>query len=193
VKEELGNVMTGGYEKELRHLENEIRSHIKIEYQLKLHSDTLKSKVDELEKNASESKHKIISLQDQLSKLKEIKIELNSQDLIENLKKENLNLKLLMKSYEDRSAQFKEVEEKYREKQTKYEKELVELEAKYKEKIRYLTKKLSKYENPKTSSISPDDLVPKTAPITQRKMEEPIINEKKSRKENGRQYKEYLR
>ena len=53
------------YEKDLRHLESQIRNHIRvinqliqIEHQLKLHSDTLQNRVDELEKYNEDLKTK---------------------------------------------------------------------------------------------------------------------------------------
>jgi len=46
------------YERLLRQLEAEIRNHIKIEHQLKLHSDTLQARVEELEQIKEELKVK---------------------------------------------------------------------------------------------------------------------------------------
>jgi hypothetical protein len=56
-------------------------------------------------------------------------------DHFENLKNENQSLKQIIKSYEERNISITELEKKIREKQAKHDRELKELEAKYKEVI----------------------------------------------------------
>jgi hypothetical protein len=64
---------------------------------------------------------------------------------IELLKSENSNLKLLIKSYEDRNNIIIELEKKLRSQQARYEKEVKDLESAYKEKIKsYLRINLNK-------------------------------------------------
>ena len=71
----------------------------------------------------------------QLNKYKDIKYDSINSELLDNLKSENSNLKQLIKSYEDRNLTMKEIEKKYMEKQAKFDKDLIELEMKYKEVI----------------------------------------------------------
>lgn len=59
--------------------------------------------------------------------------ESKESDYNENLKNENMNLKQIIKSYEERNISITELERKIREKQAKHEKELKDLEAKYKD------------------------------------------------------------
>ena len=56
-------------------------------------------------------------------------------DFLENLKTENSNLKQLIKSYEERNFSIIELEKKIREKQSKHEKELKDLDSKFKDVI----------------------------------------------------------
>ena len=56
-----------------------------------------------------------------------------------DLKNENSNLKQLIKSYEERNISITELERKIREKQAKHEKELKDLDIKYKD-VRNLNK-----------------------------------------------------
>jgi len=78
-------------------------------------------------------------------------------DHFENLKNENQSLKQIIKSYEERNISITELEKKIREKQAKHDRELKELEAKYKEiiytiiyKIRQLNKRLKFEDSSKT-------------------------------------------
>ena len=52
------------YEDLLRKSESDIRNHIKIEHQMKIYSDNLKAKIEELEKSKLESKKNYIILQE---------------------------------------------------------------------------------------------------------------------------------
>ena len=74
-------------------------------------------------------------LNKKLNYFKENKNDFNQNEIIESLKNENSSLKMLMKSYDDRSTGIKDLEEKYRDKQAKYDKELKDLEMNYKEVI----------------------------------------------------------
>ena len=104
---------------------------------MKLHIETMQSRIDELECKKHELKKKYISLQDvniqfyfkQVNRSREN----NDIDYVENLKNENLNLKQIIKSYEERNISITELERKIREKQAKHEKELKDLEDKYKD------------------------------------------------------------
>ena len=72
----------------------------------------------------------------QISKTKESN---RDSDFIMDLKNENSNLKQLIKSYEERNISITELERKIREKQAKHEKELKDLDIKYKD-VRNLNK-----------------------------------------------------
>lgn len=61
---------------------------------------------------------------------------MGEKDYVEALQKENTNLKQIIKSYEERNISITELERKIREKQAKHERELKELETKYKEVFR---------------------------------------------------------
>jgi len=70
-----------------------------------------------------------ISILNQVSKNRDP----SDSDYFENLKNENQSLKQIIKSYEERNISITELEKKIREKQAKHDRELKELEAKYKE------------------------------------------------------------
>lgn len=84
---------------------------------------------------------------------------------VENMKNENINLKHIIKSYEERNISITELERKIREKQAKHEKELKDLEARYKEvnfsflnkKLKNLSKKLRNDDNSKNSVLLTKD------------------------------------
>lgn len=112
----------------------------------------MQTRIDELETYKEELKQKVKSLQDvytiwnQVNKNRDP----SDSDYFDNLKNENLSLKQIIKSYEERNISITELEKKIREKQAKHERELKELEAKYKEvsikwyrKLNILTKDLS--------------------------------------------------
>jgi len=52
------------YEDMLRKSESDIRNHIKIEHQMKIYSDSLKAKIEELEKSKAEYKKNYLALQE---------------------------------------------------------------------------------------------------------------------------------
>jgi len=52
------------YEELLRKSESDIRNHIKIEHQMKIYSDNLKAKIEELEKSKADYKKNYMALQD---------------------------------------------------------------------------------------------------------------------------------
>jgi len=58
------------YESMIQKLEAEVRSHIRLEQQLKLHADSLQAKIEEKEKLESSSKQKIQNLNDELRQVK---------------------------------------------------------------------------------------------------------------------------
>ena len=65
---------------------------------------------------------------------------------IDNLKNENMNLKFLVKSYEERNLTITELEKKIRSQQTKFESEIKDIKSVYKEKIMHLKRKIKKIE-----------------------------------------------
>jgi|LauGreDrversion4_2_1035121.scaffolds.fasta_scaffold303064_1 hypothetical protein len=74
-----------------------------------------------------------------------VKIPTTESREIEFIKSENNNLKLLIKSYEDRNNIIIDLEKKLRLQQARYEKDVKELEIAYKEKIKsYLRINLNK-------------------------------------------------
>jgi hypothetical protein len=85
----------------------------------------------------------------------------NSILLIENdgLKKEIESLRKVIKSYEQRNLKTSELEKIIRVQQSKHEKQIEDIETNFKEKIKYLNRKLLNYgkEN-KTKEIIIDDL-----------------------------------
>lgn len=62
------------------------------------------------------------------------------------MKNEIQNLKQILKSYEDQALKLSELEKKLRNQNTRHEKEMKEIEEKYKDKIKIFSKKLNKYE-----------------------------------------------
>jgi succinate dehydrogenase flavin-adding protein (antitoxin of CptAB toxin-antitoxin module) len=54
------------YEELLQKSESDIRNHIKIEHQMKIYSDNLKAKIEELEKSKGEYKKNYLALQEVL-------------------------------------------------------------------------------------------------------------------------------
>jgi len=127
------------YEKLLRHYEAEIRSHIKTEHQMKLFSEAQQSRIEELEKIKEELKAKIKFLSEQISKNK-MNSPVDYSDF-EQAKNENLSLKNLVKSYEDRNLNIIELEKRLRNQNSKFNSEIKNLDESYKEKIKKLKKK----------------------------------------------------
>ena len=85
-----------GLEKLLQKYEAEIRDHIRIEQQLKIYSESLEEKVDDLEKSKSDFDHKIDLIKSENSKLRKeislLKTEgLNFQAKIKQLRAKDLN------------------------------------------------------------------------------------------------------
>ena len=76
------------YEKALQKLENEVRNHIKVEQQLKIYIDNLKSKLSEAEKTGEELQH-------------------NNQNLVEQMKNDNKALRNLIKIREKEIQELK--------------------------------------------------------------------------------------
>lgn len=78
---------------------------------------------------------------------------------MELIKSENNNLKLLIKSYEDRNNIIIELEKKLRMQQARYEKEVKDLENAHKEKIKsYLRININKNVTSKKNLNNDDDL-----------------------------------
>ncbi len=63
-----------------------------------------------------------------------------------SMRSEIQNLKHILKSYEDQAVKLSDLEKKLRNQNTRHEKEMKEIEEKYKDKIKIFSKKLSKYE-----------------------------------------------
>ena len=113
------------YEAMLIKYEQDIRGHIKVEHQLKLYSDSLQNKIDELEKEKKFG-------------FKNNQRNYEYENEIMNLKKEIKYLKKLVKSYEEQNIKSADNEKKLKNLISKNEK-------KYKNDIDILTKKLNYY------------------------------------------------
>lgn len=88
---------------------------------------------------------------------------------VDLLRSENNNLKLLIKSYEDRNNIIIELEKKLRSQQARYEKEVKDLESAYKEKIKsYLRINLNKNLGSSKKNLVEEEL---SRNITQQKIE----------------------
>lgn len=70
----------------------------------------------------------------------------NEEDIIQ-FKNEISHLQQLVKTYEEHNLKIPELEKKLRSQKTKFEKEIKNIEAFYKEKIKSFNKKLSQYED----------------------------------------------
>jgi chromosome segregation ATPase len=138
------------------------RAHIKIQHQLKLHSENLKYRIEELERSKSELKKKYKSLQEQLNQMKltdsaaSTTTNVDRKDKeIKRLTGEIDNYKSILSSYEQQNAKITDLEVKLRNTNIKHEKEIKSLEDKFKEEISYLNKIITKYEEVfKTKNIS---------------------------------------
>ena len=129
------------YEKLLQEHESNIRNHIKVEHQLKLQNEAYLIKIDELERkielqsqtHRKNSKHDIIDVSNLVKGDSTLPI-LNKE--ISNYKKlnESLNFKI------------SELEKKIKAQKIKFEKDITDLEEKYKEKITLLNNKIAKLE-----------------------------------------------
>ena len=109
------------YESLLIKYEKDIRSHIKIEHQLKLYADSLQNDIEEIEKEREEL-NDIINIKN--NEINKIKKELN----------------YLKKTFEIQKRNFNEIERKIKN-------NFVKSEKKYKNEIELLNKKVNYYEN----------------------------------------------
>jgi len=111
-----------------------------MEHQLKLHSESLQQRIEELERENAGPKVK------SPPEIKQKKNELEKKDTeMLLLKSEIQNLKHILKSYEDQALKLSDLEKKLRNQNTKHEKEMKLMDEKYKEKLRHFAKK---YSNP---------------------------------------------
>lgn len=139
------------YEELLRQSEANVRNHIRIQHQLKLHTENLKYRIEELERSKSELKKVVKSLQEQLLQVSKAKADNESIDKkekeIKNLTSELENMKTILTSYETQNLKITEMEMKLRSQNIKHEKEIKSMEEKSKEEISYLNKIISSYED----------------------------------------------
>jgi hypothetical protein len=109
---------------------------------MRIHIDAIQQKNEELYSNLKEYKNKNVSLNEKLNEYKKLQNVKENQDLIGEIE----NLKYLVKSYEERNLNITDLEKKLRLQQSKHEKEIKEIEGKYKERLREMTKKIMRYE-----------------------------------------------
>jgi len=76
----------------------------------------------------------------------------------ENLKKEVDSLKKIIKSYEQKNLKTTELEKIIRNQQSKYDKQIEDIESNYREKIKYINKQLFNRKDAKTKEIIIDDI-----------------------------------
>ena len=118
-----------------------------MEHQLKLHSENLQSRIEELEKENAVISLKCSVIQILLHleifdpKKTEAKDKKDSE--INNLKLEIQNMKHILKSYEEQALKISDLEKKLRNQNTKHEKEMKSVEEKYKDKLKSFSKKIA--------------------------------------------------
>lgn len=122
-----------------------------MEHQLKLHSESLQQRVDELEKELNDKKDKPVKLNwliyQKPTKPNETAIIKDKKDIeISSLKTEIQGLKHIIKSYDEQSVKLSELEKKLKIQNLNHNKEMKEAEDKYKNKILSFSKKLESYE-----------------------------------------------
>ena len=83
------------YETMIQKLEAEVRSHIRLEQQLKLHADSLQAKIEENEKIESSNKQTIQKLNDEIKQLKSENKVLRSENAKYKDKKNDLEKKVI--------------------------------------------------------------------------------------------------
>jgi hypothetical protein len=148
------------YEKIIRKLEGDIRNHIKLEYQMKLHNEYLEGKIENSD-GTDDKGNEINLLRKKLEKYeKKIKIDDFSErsDKKENeiliLRAENANLKSTIKNLEIQILGF---EDKINVIKKQNEKEIFT----YQQKIEKLSKKISPSEELKINLGGHESLIPK--------------------------------
>jgi chromosome segregation ATPase len=124
---------------------------------MKLHSETLQNRIDELERENSDMVKRINRLQEQIQKNRAKDID---SDNVGYLRKQIDDLNALVKTYEEHNLKIPQLEKKLRSQKASYESEIKTLELNYKEKLAYLTKKLDSFEekyNTRAKPVNQDD------------------------------------
>lgn len=111
---------------------------------MKIHSENLQQRVEELEKQKEELKMKNKLLQEQLARSG---TNPDEEEEMKNYKNEISHLQQLVKTYEEHNLKIPELEKKLRNQRVKFEKEMKNMESFYKEKIKTFSKKLEQYED----------------------------------------------
>ncbi|CAG9311942.1 unnamed protein product [Blepharisma stoltei] len=99
------------FEKMLQKLEAEVRNHIRVEHQLKLHIETSQSKVDELEKSNEQANAKIKKLENKLLNLEKNPKQRHNENKPNNEKTLPKDL-FIRKDTEDKITKLEEIAEK---------------------------------------------------------------------------------
>lgn len=134
------------YEKLLVKLEADVRSHIKVEYQMKLHNEYLEAKMEDYEDMENELERmqkKIEKYEEKISTTEYSTVTDKKENEILILRAENTNLKNTIYSFEEKLKYLNESESKLKTIKEEYEKELdanCELISKLKKKIQNFEK-----------------------------------------------------
>ena len=141
------------YEELLMQAEANNRAHIKIQHQLKLNSENLKYRIEELERSKSELKKNYKLLQEHLNQMKKSESVASTTTTFDKKDKEIKkltgeidNMKMILSSYEQQNTKITNLEVKLRTTNIKHEKEIKSIEDKFKQEISYLNKTITKYE-----------------------------------------------
>jgi chromosome segregation ATPase len=119
---------------------------------MKLHTDTLQFRVEELEKEKSELFKKYSKMQEQTAR------RTNDVEEIMGYKKQIADLSELVRTYEEHNLKIPQLEKKLRSQKAKYEGEIKTLDDSYKEKIAHLNKKFVKLEETYKATITKSKL-----------------------------------
>lgn len=84
------------YEEMIQGLEADIRKHIRIEHQLKLHIESLEDRIEELERDLDKLEANEVKMKEQLEKFKGTKDKQKTESALDELKKEVSKQKLDM-------------------------------------------------------------------------------------------------
>ena len=117
------------YEKMVQKLEGDVRNHIRIEQQLKLHIETIQNKLEEYEKSKGHSSKKSVDQIEQLKKENRRMDELITvkEDKIKRLEEQYDHALKKLKNSEEDSAKCKALEEKIKFIEKQYNKDLQKL------------------------------------------------------------------
>jgi len=122
----------------LRNAENKIRNLYRVKIRMRIINENLMRRVEELEKLNEDLKKNLRLKEEVVDEKKELEIKI--------LQKEIDNQKLIIGSYENMNSKLSELEVKLRSQNVIHEKELKNMDTKYKQKIFELNDTISKYE-----------------------------------------------